>query len=108
MVLVHQVHEPVEKRLAFLLSEAVDVPDVPANWENALPSGYRVSADDGMNRFQFIADIFRRSPFFVVYLKTTFLSNVFEARLSESSRQCLEKPLVRLADSVIYLITGRP
>lgn len=46
MVLVDKVQEPVEQLCALLLSQAIDVLDVTANREDALPASDRVGADD--------------------------------------------------------------
>jgi hypothetical protein len=52
MVLVHQVEEPRQQLLAFLACQAVDVLDVPAHGEDALPPGDWVRAYNGMDGFQ--------------------------------------------------------
>ena len=84
MVLVHQIQEPVKDRLAFLLSESIDVSNMAPDWEYAFPSGDWIGANHGMNGFQFGSNIFRCSSGFVVQLEAVLLRYLIKGGLCES------------------------
>lgn len=108
VVLVHKAQEPVEELLALLIGHAVDVAHVPANGEDALPSGHWVRPDDGVDRPEDLSDVFRGAPRLVVELEAVALRRGGKDGLVECYGQFLEELLIGLAEEIIYFISRRP
>jgi len=56
VVLVHQLQEPVEQVLGLEVGDAVDMADVPADGEDALPPSDMVGADDRVHGLELAAE----------------------------------------------------
>lgn len=108
VVLDNELHEPVEEVARLGLAETVDLLDVMASAEDALPAGDGVGANHGVDGFEELADILRRTTLGAVDLETIALSGVVEAGLSVGRSECLEELLQRLGDTVVNLVSGRP
>jgi hypothetical protein len=104
MVLVHQVQEPIKQVLGFHFRHSVDVADVAADWENALPSGHRVGPNDGMNGLEHAADVFGGATLLVVKLEAGAFGDLVEVRLCKGRGQRLEEFLEGLADLVVDFV----
>lgn len=108
MVLLQQVKEPVQKVLALLGRDAVDVLNVPTNGEDALPAGDGVRPDDGVDGLEDAADVARVAARLVVQLEAVARGGLAEAGLLERDAEALEELLVRGAEAVVDLVAGRP
>ena len=104
VVFVDNVKEPRQERLALLLCHAVDVTDMAADREDALPPCHRVGTDDGMNGLELCPDVFRGATRLVVELEPGTLGDITEGRLLESGCQSLKESLIRLRDAVVDII----
>ena len=94
--------------LAFVLSQAIDVPNVATDWENALPSCHWVGSNDWMHSFEFTTDILWCAARIFVQLETGTVSNFTECGLSESCCERFQKSLIRFADAIVDFIAGGP
>lgn len=108
MILVDEVEEPVEEMLALILGHTVDVLDMATNREDALPTGDRVGADNGVDSLELAADVFGGTAGLIVQLEARRLGNFLEVRLLKGDRQALEELLIRLANTVVDLVAGGP
>lgn len=104
VVLVNQVQKPVQQLGTLLLGQTVDVPDVPTDGEDALPTRHRVRPHDRVNGLELGADILWRASWLVVELEARCLGDLLKARLLKRGRQGLEELLVWFADTVVDLI----
>jgi hypothetical protein len=108
MILVDKIEEPAQELGALLLGQPVDVPDVAANGEDALPPSDRVGADDGMGRLELGTHVLRGASGLVVQLEPGLLGHPLEAWLLKGGCEGLEELLVRLADAVVDLVSRSP
>ena len=108
MISVDQIEEPGEKLLALLVCQAVDVLDVPAYREDALPSSYWVGADNRMDRFQLASHVLGSTARLIVELESGSLGDLGESRLLERSGQALQELLIRLADAIVDFVSRGP
>ena len=105
---IDEIEEPGEKLLALLVRQTIDVLDVPADGEDALPSGDRVGADDRVDRFQLGSYVLGSTARLVVELEPGSLGDLGESRLLERSGQALQELLVRLADAIVDFVSRGP
>jgi hypothetical protein len=108
VVVIDQIQEPLEQVLALLLCDTVDVRDVSANGEDALPSRDGVGSHDWVDGLEVAADILRGATRLFIELEALAIGNVAEAGLLKGCRQSLEELLVGLADFVVDFISGCP
>jgi hypothetical protein len=108
MVSVDEIQEPAEKLSALLISHSVDMLDVAANGEDALPSCDRVGADYRVDGLELGAHILGRAAWLVVQFESRLLGNLAEPRLFKGHSERLEELLVGLAEAVIELIPRSP
>jgi len=108
VVLVKKVKEPVEKLLALLLSDAVDVADVTSNGENTLPPSHWVGPHNGMDGLEDGADVLGGTTRLVIELEAVTLSGRCEAGLLERHVKGLDELLERLAEDVIKVVPASP
>lgn len=108
MAVVNEIQEPLQQLLALFIGETVDVLNMTANREDALPSGHGVGSDNGVNCLELSAHVLRGSTRLVIQLEAGALSNVTKAGLLKGSSQRLKEFLVRLADAVIDFIARGP
>lgn len=69
VVLSNGIIEPLEQVLALFLSDSVDVANMGADREDALPASDRVGADDGVDGLQLTADILGRTTGLLIELE---------------------------------------
>lgn len=108
MAIVDKIQEPLQQLLALFISQAVDVPNVATDGEDALPSSDGVGSNNGVDSLELSADVFRSTTRLVVQLEACSLSDVTEAGLLKGSSQGLEEFLVRLANAVVDFIARGP
>lgn len=108
MVLVDQVQKPLEEFCALLLGQTVNVPDMAAHGEDALPPCNRVGTHNGMDRFELAADVLRSAAGLIVELEASRFSHLLKTGLLKGGRKTLEELLVRLADAVVNLVSRSP
>lgn len=108
MVLVDEIQEPGEQLGALLLGQAVDVLDVDAHGEDALPARDGICAHDGVDGLELGSDVLRGAPRLVVDLEPAELGDLVEARLLKGGCKGLEKFLIRLANAVVDFVSRRP
>jgi hypothetical protein len=108
VVLVHELQEPVEQVLGLEVGDAVDVANVPANGEHALPPGHGVGANDRVHGLELATNVLGRATLLFVDAKAGVLGDLVEVRLREGRRQGLEELLERLADLVVDLVARGP
>lgn len=108
MVAVDKVQEPLKQLGALLLGQAIDVLDVSANGEDALPPGDGVRSDDWVDGLELGADVLGCAARLVIELEAGSLCNLAETGLLEGCGQGLEELLVRRADSVVDLVARGP
>ena len=95
MVLVDQIQEPLQKLLALLFRDPIDVFHVPANREDALPPSDRVSTHHWMDSLENAANVLRRTTLLVVEAETVLLSRLLEVWLLKGDSKGLKELLVR-------------
>lgn len=83
MILIHQVQEPIKKLLAFLLGNPVNVAHVTPYGEDALPPGYWVRPDGGVDRPENLPDVLRGATRLFVELEPIALRRGGESGLVE-------------------------
>ena len=108
VVPVDKVKEPSKQLGTLLVSDTIDMLDMAADRENALPPGDRISTHNGMHCLELGPHVFRCTARFVVEGEARLLGNLLETRLLECHGETLEEFLVRFADTVIELITRGP
>lgn len=108
MILVDQVHKPLQKMAALRIRQPVDVLGEPADWEDALPASDWVRADHRVHGLQVIANVLGRSTSIGVQAVSKLIRDLVEVVAAEGSLQAFEEPLVRLANPVIQLISRSP
>jgi hypothetical protein len=81
MVLRNEFHKPLEQVSALVLGEVVDLLHVVSDGENALPPGYGVCADDGVDCFEDLADVFGRATGARVDGEVVLVGDLVEAGL---------------------------
>jgi hypothetical protein len=108
VVLVNEIQEPGKELGALFLRQAVDVLDVSADREDALPAGDRVGANDGMDSLELGADVLCCAARLVVQLEPSCLGHFLETWLLKRGRQGLEELLIGLADAVVDFVAGGP
>jgi hypothetical protein len=82
--------------------------NMTANWEDTLPSRYRVGSYNRVNSFQDASNILGSSPWFIIKLKTNPASNIIEPWLSKGCSESFKELLVGLANTIINFITRGP
>lgn len=108
MVPVDQIQEPLEQLGALVLGHVVDLLDVDANGEDALPAGDGVGAHDRVDCLELGSDVLGRAPRLVVDFEPGDLGDLVEAWLFEGGGEALEESLIRLADAVVDFVARRP
>lgn len=108
VVLDDELDEPVEEVLRLGLAQPVDLLDVVAHGEDALPARHGVRADDGVDRLEELAHVLGGAPLGAVQLEAVALSRLVEARLGVGCREGVEEALQGLRDAVVDLVAGCP
>ena len=108
MVLVDQIQEPTQELGALLLGQTVDMLDMAANREDALPARDGIGAHDGVDGLQLATDVLGRAPRFVVELKPCVFRHLTEKRLLKGGGEAFKELLVWFADAVINLVARSP
>lgn len=79
-----------------------------AHGEDGFPACNRVGADDGVDGFEHIADVFGGSSRSGEELEVVGVGGGFEARLSVGCCERFEKLLIGFRDAVVDLVAGCP
>lgn len=92
---------------ALLLRDAVDVLDVAADGEDALPARHGVGAHDGVDGLELGADVGRVAARLVPELEAVLGRRLAETGLLKGHAEALEELLVRPAELVVDFVSRR-
>lgn len=108
MILLHQLQQPSQQIIAFLLRHTIDMADVRAHGKHALPARDGIRAHHGMHGAELGADVLRRPARLVVQRKAGALGNLGKVGLGEGGGERFEKLLVRRAEAVVDVVARSP
>jgi hypothetical protein len=108
MVIDQQPAKPLQQRLALQLRDPIDMTNVSADGEDALPPRNRIRTNDGMHGCEVAANVLRRATRLIVDCETATLSGFDESRLAESGSQALEELLIWRRDAIVDFISAGP
>lgn len=108
MVVIDKIQEPLQQMLALFVGHAIDVRDVSAHREDALPPSDGVRSDNGVDGLELTANILRSTARLFVELETLAFGNGAKVRLLKGCGESLEELLVRLADSIVDFVSRCP
>lgn len=78
MAIMDKVQEPLSQSVALIFSHTVDVLDMAANGEDALPSSDGIGSHNGVNSLELRANVFGGTTRLGVQLKATSCSDFVE------------------------------
>ena len=108
MIFHNKLNEPVEKVARLGFAKSIDLLDVMARTEDALPACDGVCADHWVDGFEELANVLRRTALGAVDLEAIPLGSIVKSWLSVCCGQSLEKLLEWLRNPVVDLVAGSP
>lgn len=108
MVVDDEAHEPLEEVLGLVFGEPVDLGDVVADAEDALPARDGVGADQRVDGLEDLADVLGRAALGGVDLEVVLVSCLVEAGLGVRGCQGVEEVTEGGRNAVVELVAAGP